>query len=303
MAGRLPTASALTACAILLASGCSGGKPRPDLLFVSTRDGDYAIFAMNADGGRQTRLSREKADPSTPKGLFFQVNPAWSRDGRSIAFSSRRDGRSHIYVMRSDGTATRRVTDSAHDDDHPTWSPDGRRILFAREGALFVVLVSGGPARRVGQGFGSAADPVWSPDGTLIAYDYRRPGTAAHEIYVMRADGSRIRPLTSLRASSETPAWSPDGKWIAFSSDAQGGMFVIYTIRSNGKELRRLNASTADEIEPAWSPDGKTVAFSRDGSIVTTRSDGTGDRAITNPKDNDSSPAWRPLPVAGTASK
>ena len=73
-------------------AGCGGGdeEARPDLAFVSTRDGDYSIYEMNADGGAQGRLTDAETDASTPEGLFFQVEPAWSPDGTKIAFSSRR---------------------------------------------------------------------------------------------------------------------------------------------------------------------------------------------------------------------
>src|SRR5262245_61259298 len=114
--------AALAASAALLASGCgSSSSPRPDIAFVSTRDGDYAIFGMNADGSRQKRLTHERGDPSTAKGLFFQVDPAWSPDGKQIAYASRRDGVQHIFVMRADGSGTTRLTDSKFDDGNPTW--------------------------------------------------------------------------------------------------------------------------------------------------------------------------------------
>ncbi len=139
----------LPALLVLAACGSSTPSPpsTPDLVFVSTRDGDYALFGVAADGDHERRLTKEKGDPATPTGLFFQTEPAWSPDGKRIAFASRRDEPSHIFVMRPNGTGVRRVTSSARDDDHPAWSPDGRRIAFGREGALFVVPAEGGPAR------------------------------------------------------------------------------------------------------------------------------------------------------------
>jgi Tol biopolymer transport system component len=280
--------------AVIAVAACGGSAPKapPDVLFVSTKDGDYAIFGADAKGKHVRRLTKEKGDPSTPQGLFFQTEPAWAPDATRIAFSSRRDGETHIYVMRADGTGAHRLTNTARADDHPSWSPDGKRILFAREGALFVVRPSGGAAHRVGRGFGNAAGPAWSPDGTLIAYDYRDPGTPIRELYVMRADGSGNRQLTKLQHVSGLPAWSPDGKRIAFQSNARLGHFEIYTIGADGKGLRQVSRSTDDAFEPAWSPDGR-LSFSRDGAIWI--DDNGTDSQLTSGKDNDSSPAWRPV--------
>src|SRR5438045_1928309 len=97
--------AAWLAAGVLLVGGCgSSGQAPLDLVFVSTRDGDYALFGVAANGKHERRLTKEKGDPSTPAGLFFQIEPAWSPDGQLIAFASRRDGRSHIYVMRPDGS-------------------------------------------------------------------------------------------------------------------------------------------------------------------------------------------------------
>jgi Tol biopolymer transport system component len=285
----------LLGLAVVLIAGCGSSKAKspPDLLFVSSRDGDYAIFGADARGGHIRRLVSEKGDPSTPSGLFFQVEPTWSPDGSQIAFASKRDGVSHIYVMHSDGSGTRRLTNASKEDSRPSWSPDGTTIVFAREGALFAVPVGGGKARRVGRGPGSAANPTWSPDGRLIAYDYRTPGFSIRELWLMNADGSGHHRLTKLREVSEFAAWSPDGKRIAFQSNAGGTHFEIYTIGSDGARLRRETQSDIDTINPAWSPDGK-LSFSRDGSIWTIDATGKETR-LTPGSGNDSSPAWRPV--------
>jgi Tol biopolymer transport system component len=287
----LVCAAALTAP---LVAGCGGsGKPRPDLAFVSTRDGDYAIFVMNADGSRQKRLTHDHGDPATPKGLFFQVEPGWSPNGRRFAFVSKRDGHQHVYVMSRNGAGARRLTDTSQDDADPSWSPDGRLIAFSREGALFVVPATGDRARRLVRGFGNAADPAWSPNGKLVAYDYREPGGPIREIWLARADGSARRRLTDLKAESVGPAWSPDGRRIAFASNVHGGHFEIYTIGVDGKHLRQETSASSDTVDPAWSPDGKEIAFSRDGAIWTVDLGGN-ERKLTDAKNNDSAPAWKP---------
>jgi len=285
----------VAALAALVLAGCGGtSRPKgpPALVLVSNKDDDYALFGADADGKDAYRLSREKGDPSSAQGLFFQLQPAWSPDGRKLAFSSGRTGRAHIFLMNPDGSGTTQLTDATKGDEQPSWSPDGRRLVFNREGALFEAPVTGGPARRVGGGIGNAGDPAYSPDGRLIAYDYRRPGYKNREIYLMRSDGTGIRPLTSLGYVSALPAWSPDGKTIAFMSNLRGGTYQVYTIRVDGTHLEQVTTSPTDVIQPAWTPDGKSIGYVRDGAIWI-NTDGK-DTQLTSGKDNDSDPAWRP---------
>ena len=288
----------IVALAALLAAGCGGSsKPKgpPALVFVSVKEGDYAIYGANADGKDVFRLTEHQADPSTPEGLFFQNEPAWSPDGNDIAFTSNRDSRTHIFVMNADGTGTRRVTNTQHSDDHPTWSADGRSIVFAREGALYRVRASGGAAMRVGQGPGAAADPAYSPDGKHIAYDYRRPGFSIKEIYVMNSDGTGNRQVTDLRDVSTLPAWSPDGKTLAFQSSVLDGKNEIYTVPAAGGKPRRVTTSEIDAIQPTWTPDGSGITFSRDGALVTIEPANGHENKLTSGDNNDSAPAWRPV--------
>ena len=286
----------LAALAALLVAGCGGSsqpKGPPALVFVSVKEGDYALYGADANGKHAYVLTDHKADPSTPEGLFFQNDPAWSRDGTKIAFTSNRDGRTHVFVMNGDGTGTRRVTDTQHSDDHPTWSADGRWIVFAREGALYRVRAAGGVATRVGKGFGASADPAYSPDGKHIAYDYRRPGFSIKEIYVMNADGTGIRKVTGLNDVSTYPAWSPDGKTLAFQTSLNGGKNEIYTVPAAGGTPERVTTSQTDALQPAWTPDGSGITFSRDGALVTI-TDGK-ETKLTSGENNDSAPAWRPV--------
>jgi Tol biopolymer transport system component len=281
---------------LLAVVGCgTSAAPRTELLFVSTRDGDYAIYG--AGGGHEHRLTKGRGNPSSLEGLFSAIEPAWSLDGRLIAFASRRDGRSHIYVMRADGTSVRRLTDAASDDHSPTWSPDRSQIAFARGEELFVVASAGGPAHRISRGAGGeAGDPAWSPDGKLIAYDYRPSGLTIREIWVIGAGGGRPRPVTKLRALSMLPSWSPGGRDIAFQSNVRERHFEIYSIALDGSGLRRETRSPIDTIDPAWSPNGREIAFSRDGAIWAV--DRTGHERKVTSGGNDSAPVWRPAGAA-----
>jgi TolB protein len=291
---RLPLFACVLLAALLFAGcGSDAGSP-PDLAFVSSRDGDYAIFGMAADGSHQRRLTSEKGDPATPRGLLFQVEPAWAPDASRIAFASGRDGHSHIYVMAADGSGTKQLTSGSHDDSSPTWSPDGKRIAFSRDNTLCVVSSNGGVVRRVVKDLGALTEPAWSPDGKWIAYVAHEPGFTAHEIWRVKPNGSDRQQITRLDSDSRGPAWSPDSRRIVFSSNSALNIAVLYTI-SVGKEAPQVlaGAATTGAYEPAWSPDGTTIAFWSDGSIYTVALGGKPE-PITSDQNN-SSPAWRPV--------
>jgi TolB protein len=292
---RLRLTAAGCALAGCLLAGCGGGgHSRLDLLFVSSRDGgSYAIWGMNADGSRQRRLTRDEGGASSPSGGFFAVDPAWSPDGRLIAFSSRRSGTSAIYEIRPDGQGTRRLTSGPGEQTEPTWSPDGGRIAFAAGPVehIEVMRADGTGAHRV-TGDNGEIEPAWSPAGGWIVYVRKSSIMPLRELWVVHPDGAGKRQLTSLGASSSRPAWSPNGQRIAFADDAHGS-FDIYTIGIDGKGLRRVTNSPSDDFEPAWSPDGKRLAFARDGAIYTVTLGGKLTR-LTSGNDNDSTPVWRP---------
>jgi TolB protein len=266
---------------------------------VSSQDGDYAIYGMSADGSDQGRLTEERGDVSTLEGVQFQTDPAWSPDGSRIAFASAREGSFDIFVMNSDGTETTRLTSSKENDQHPTWSPDGSRIAFSRFSDvdhLYVMNADGTGARRLtDDDLTAEAEPSWSPDGRWIAYSHRASGSDSREIWVVRPDGSGRRGVTKLDAKSFTPTWDPDSKRLAFASNHDASLYGIFTVGVDGTDVQQVVSSTTDAYEPAWSPDGAEIAFSRDGAIVVATLAGI-ERQLTDPEDNDSSPAWNPTP-------
>ena len=283
--------------ALTLVAGCGGEEGAGDqseIAFVTSRDGDYAIYGMRADGSGEGRLSEgEGGESGTPAEVGFQLEPAWSPDGRRIAFTSRRDGRSHIYVMQADGTGTRRISSGKHTDSGPTWSPGGTQIAFERDQQLFVMTPDGTGLRRVTATLGGEErDPSWSPDGDWLAFIRRKPGWSTREIWRVRPDGSGIAQVTKLNADSATPGWSRDSRRIVFSSNASDNRYQVYEIGADGRGLRRLTFQPGEYFDPSWSPDGTLLLLERDGIVYVRNADGVEEALTDGP--NDGSPAWRP---------
>ena len=132
-------------------------------------------------------------------------------------------------------------------------------------------------------------EPAWSPDGTHIAFISNRTGPL--KVWVMRADGTEPRQLTTGADEDDAPAWSPDGRRIAFVRILQGDA-ELFVMREDGSELRRLTTSPGADIHPQWAPDGRRLLFnsarrSRDPAnpevieLFTMRPDGSDVRPLT----------------------
>ena len=235
-----------------------------------------------------------------------------------IAFVSQRDGNPEIYVMDVDGKNQRRLTNHPDNDLSPSWSPDGKRIVFFsnRDGhvhvihglpayEIYVMDADGGNPQNLTNNPFDDRNPSWAPDGKRIVFQSNRDkdNPQNYEIYVMDADGGNQQNLTENPNEDQYPSWSPDGKRIVFSS-AREGHFIgefgitdeIYVMDVDGGNQQRLTENRVYDEWPSWSPDGKRIAFysCRDGNaeIYVMDADGGNPQNLTNNRHDDASPAW-----------
>lgn len=192
---------------------------------LSGTDGQLEIHTMNADSTDSRRIVAPAKRPAQDE------HPAWSPDGKAIAFTTTRDGNQEIYLCDADGTNLRRITSHPAIDSHPSWSPDGQRIAYcsSRFGNMEICVMDsdGSSIRRLTDHPAMDYQPKWSPDGKWLAFTSTRDGN--YEVYVISPDGTRLRCLSDSYSLDKDPAWTPDSAQVTFVSN-RGGKFDLYSI-------------------------------------------------------------------------
>jgi TolB protein len=214
--------------------------------------GHCTIVEMRADGSGAKRLGPANDD---------RAFPAWSPDGREIAYTRSWGGvkngeirYSGIYVMNASGGGARQVVNVSADAPYS----------------------------------GDAQHPVWAPDGKRLAFEVANSSTGAppgaHAVFLVNADGSDLKQITpsGMNAGGRLD-WSPDGRLILFRAPAKNDRGNLYTIAPDGSGLKQLTRFPSLVVSAgSFSPDGKWVTFAKSSNLWVMRVDGTGGRQLTH---------------------
>lgn len=268
------------------------------LIFQSDREGRDKLYALDVATG-DVRALTAGAD-------HRDEEPAWSPDGRRIAFHTNRfdPGTYDIAVMNADGSDVRRLTDHAAWDQDPVWMPDSGSLVFTSErdgtGAIFRVHLQDGRVERLSRTRDRAIMPAVSPDGRHVAYAV----ATAHGFQITTLDMAtgEERQVTHVDGGACRPAWSPDGRRIAYvRMQGEEPSWLEELDLASGTIRTLVDARPLWSYYPAYSADGTTVAFSvspehhagEDWDLaVTDAAAPAGFRRLTQGPGNDRVPTW-----------
>ena len=278
------------------------GVARSKIAFISDRDSKSVlglvedrstkeVYFADYDGVNVRRVTITRT---------LNNNPAWSPNGRAIAYTAWRPYMdvvvSHIYEGRLETPAN-----GSFDAQNwlPAWSPDGSQLAFTsnRDGQpeLYVMNADGSGARRLTNHPGIDTSPTWSSQGHQLAFVSDRSG--APQVYVVGVDGTGLRRIT-FESHCDRPTWSPAPyNEIAYTSRTGPGHDIkVVDLATN--EVRQLTFGLGTNESPSYSPNGRHIAFSStrgsgNKQIWVVARDGRGLRRITNTGNNEM-PSWSP---------
>jgi Tol biopolymer transport system component/DNA-binding winged helix-turn-helix (wHTH) protein len=229
-----------------------------------------SVFRQTAPAPKtQRKLWQLTFDPG------LESEPAWSPDGRMIAYSSDRGGNFDLYVQPVGEGDPVRVTNSAAHDWQPDWAPEGNRLVFRSErdgGGLFIIPILGGSERKISS-FGYR--PHWSRDGTQILFTSTLVAVSEiPKVYIVGLDGKPPQEvLTNFlpQFRAVRVAWGPDGNRLSVWGNHETAGWSFWTVPIDGKPAVKseLNASVQQQLKDAdvefvafqWSPTRNAIYF------------------------------------------
>ncbi|MEZ5344423.1 MAG: LpqB family beta-propeller domain-containing protein [Pyrinomonadaceae bacterium] len=254
-----------------------------EIVFISTRFGDYEICVMRSDGADVRRLTNNSAHDSFPR---------FTPDGTGITFTSNLDGEStDIYFLRIGGGGISRLTDwNSNELSRSAVSPDGTKIAFNsdKDGNDEIYIMDFEPDKAVmylAEKDRLLETPSFSRDGSKLVYSSEKPDKTG-EILIFDTGSRKGRVLVNTSSGSNYPKFSPDGRRIAFHQEVKG-RWDVFTINSDGSGLRNITLNTASDSIPNWSADGRKLIFrtnrkgeSLSSELYSMNSDGTDQKPL-----------------------
>ena len=253
----------------------------------------YRLIVADADGFGP-RVVTESSEPL--------MSPAWSPDGKSLAYVSLEGKASAIYVQQLASGERRRVSARSGINGAPAWSPDGRKlaITLSRDGNLdiYVLDLATQGLTRLTTDSAIDTEPEWSRDGATIYFTSDRAGSA--QVYRVAASGGQeAQRLTFTNGYNARPRMAPDGQSLALVTLDRGA----YRIASYDLKTRNLHVLTNGQQDeaPSFAPNGAAIIYATragaQGTLATVAADGGFQQRLSSDTGDVREPAWSPYPA------
>ncbi len=223
------------------------------------------VSTQQTSEGKRYVLQVADSDGYNPQTILRSqqplMSPAWSADGRQLAYVSFEGRRAAVYVQRIDSGERRKVAAFNGINGAPSWSPDGRRLALtlSQDGNPEIYLLNLADSRleRITNNAAIDTEPCWSPDGKSLVFTSDRGGSP--QIYRVDVRSRRVERITFEGSYNAGADYSPDGRSLALVHGTKGG-YHIATLTLDTRLLRVLTDGGQDE-SPSFAPNGSMVIY------------------------------------------
>ncbi|KPK53457.1 MAG: translocation protein TolB [Thiotrichales bacterium SG8_50] len=263
----------------------------------------YVSQERSADKKRLYRLSVADSDGANPQTILSSVeplmSPAWSPDGKQLAYVSFEKKRSMIYLQDLKQGKRIRVASYKGINSAPAWSPDGSRmaVTLSKDGnpEIYVINISKKSLQRLTFNRAIDTEPAWSPDGRHLVFTSDRAG--GPQIYRKPVTGGQAQRLSFEGNYNARPSYSPDGQKITMIT-RRNGKYNVGVISLADKSMEVLTDTRLDE-SPTFAPNGQMVLYATErkgrGVLASVSADGRVRHLFTLTEGDIREPAWSPL--------